>query len=136
METEQQHFAIVRGDFQERELNGLLVFARNQKLQGGGGAFVGWLEGLIGFGIAKLVQAGEFLATRGVDDQVAGDGEEPGFKFGIGIVLMAALKDANPGFLEEVFGERRIAGEEEQITIEALLVLLDEAIEKVGIAAS
>jgi hypothetical protein len=98
--------------------------------------FVRRLEWLIGFRVGEFVQAAEFLAARNVDDQVAGDGKEPRFKFGFGVVLVAALKDANPSLLEKVFGKRRVAGEEEKITIEALLVLLNDAIEKVRIAAA
>ena len=49
---------------------------------------------------------------------------------------MAAFKHANPGFLKQVFGERGIAREEQEITVEALLVLLNEAIKEIRIAAA
>jgi len=136
MEAQEKHLAIVRGNLQERKLDGLLVFPRDEKLQRRSGAIVGRLEGLAGFWVCQLFETGEFLAAGDVDDQMARNGEEPGFEFGFRVVLAAALEHANPGFLEEVFGESWIAGEEKQVTIEALLILLDEAIEKVRIAAA
>src|SRR5208283_4407169 len=54
----------------------------------------------------------EDRAARSVNHQIARDGEEPGLEFGFGVVLVAALQDAHPGFLEEIFGERGVAGEE------------------------
>lgn len=136
VKTEEKHLAIVGGNLQERNLDGLLVFARDENLQRRGGAVIRRFVGLIGLGIGEVVQAGNFLAARDVDHQVASDGEEPGLEFGFLVVLMTTLQDAHPGFLEEIFGERAVAGEEEEIPIKAMLILLDEAIEKVGVAAT
>ena len=47
----------------------------------------------------------------------------------LAVVLVAAFEDANPGFLEKIFGQRRIAAEVDEIAQQAVLVLLDEAIE-------
>ena len=98
--------------------------------------FVGQFERLVGFGIAEFFEAGDFLAARNIDDEIARDGEEPRFEPGLGVVLLTAFEDTNPGFLKKIFGERCIAGEEEKIAVEALLVSLDQAIEDVRIAVA
>ena len=97
---------------------------------------VRWVVRLIGFRIAEIFEAGKFLAARNVDNQIARNGEQPGLEFGFAVVLVAALKHANPGFLKQVLGERGIAREEQEITVEALLVLLNEAIKEIRIAAA
>jgi hypothetical protein len=95
---------------------------------------VGRLEGLVGFRIGQFLEAAEFLAARNVNDQVARDGQQPRLKFGLGIVLVAAFEHANPRFLEKIFGQRGVAGKKQKITIQALLVLLNQAIENLWIA--
>jgi hypothetical protein len=77
-----------------------------------------------------------FLAAMPVEHQIAGDGEEPGFKFPPAVVLMAALENPQPGFLKKVFGALLVAGEVDQVAEQAELVLLDETVEEIGIAAS
>ena len=47
----------------------------------------------------------------------------------------AAEEDAHPGLLEEVFGDFALAGEEEQVAQEAVLIELDEVIEELGVLA-
>ena len=136
MKAQKQDFAVIGRDFQERELHGLLVLARNQHLQWRKGVLVGGLEGLVAFRIAKIFEAGNFFAARNVDDQIARNGEKPRFELGFGVVLVASLEDANPRFLEKVFGDGGVAREEEKVTVEAMLVLLNEAIKEVGIAAA
>jgi hypothetical protein len=49
---------------------------------------------------------------------------------------MTTFENANPGFLKKIFSERSIAGEKEKIAIKAVLVLLDEPVKDVGIAAA
>ena len=98
--------------------------------------FVGQLERLVGLGIAEFFEAGDFFAARNIDDEIARDGEEPRFKLGLGVVLMTAFENANPGFLKKIFGERSIAGEKEKIAIETVLVLLDEPVKEIRIAAA
>ena len=136
MKPQEEHFAVIGRDFQERELHGLLVLARNQELQWRNALFVGRVERLAGLGVAKLLEAGNFFAARYIDDEIARDGEEPRFEPGLGVVLLTAFEDTNPGFLKKIFGERCVAGEEEKIAVEALLVSLDQAIEEVRIAAA
>jgi len=48
---------------------------------------------------------------------------------------MAALKDADPGFLEKIFGALLVCGDVNEIAEQAILIKLDEVIEQVGIAA-
>jgi hypothetical protein len=49
--------------------------------------------------------------------------------------LLAANKDAHPDFLKEVLGGVAIAGEEEQVTHEAVLIADDEFFEQAGFLA-
>ena len=49
---------------------------------------------------------------------------------------MAAFQHANPGFLEEVFRQFAIARQVDQITQKPMLILLDEMVEQVWIAAA
>ena len=65
--------------------------------------------------------------------QVAGDGKEPGIEAGFAVVLGAAKQDAHPGLLEEVFGDFALAGQEEQVAQEAMLIELDEVVEEFGV---
>jgi hypothetical protein len=62
------------------------------------------------------------------------DGEEPGFKFGFAVVLVAALEDADPGFLEKVLGALLASGDVDQVTEEAVLIQLNEVIEQIRVA--
>ena len=50
------------------------------------------------------------------------------------VVLPAALQHADPGFLKKIFGQRRISGQEKQIAIEPVLVLVDQEIQQIRIA--
>jgi len=84
--------------------------------------------------VAEFFEAGDFLAARRVDHQIPRNGEQPGVELRFAVVLAAALQHANPRFLEEVFSKRGIAREKEQITVEPLLVLLDQAVEQVRVA--
>src|SRR5438876_10674016 len=49
---------------------------------------------------------------------------------------MAAFQHANPGFLEEVLGQFTISRKINQIPEQAMLVLLDQAVEQVGMPAT
>ena len=52
------------------------------------------------------------------------------------VVLMSALQNANPSFLEKIFGGCPVPRQRQQITQQPMLVLLDEAVEQVGIATA
>jgi len=48
---------------------------------------------------------------------------------------MAALEDADPGFLKKIFGAFLVPGDVDEIAEQAVLILLDEAVEEIGVAA-
>ena len=62
------------------------------------------------------------------------DGEEPGLEFRFAIVLVAALEDADPGFLKKVFGAFFVSRDVDKIAEQAILILLDQAVEQIGVA--
>src|SRR5512146_3059996 len=76
------------------------------------------------------------LAARIVDDEVTRDRHEPGLELVARTVLRTALEHANPCVLKNVLGELCIAGQIEQVAIEAVLILLDELIEHGRVAAA
>ena len=137
VEAEDEDFAVVGLELEEDfgDLGG--VFAGAELFEGGG-AVDGDLEGagVAVFGaFAHLVEGGHGALAGEVDDEVAGDGEEPGVEAGLAVVLSAAQEDTHPGLLEEVFGDLALAGEEEEIAQEAVLVELDELVEDLGVLA-
>ena len=82
---------------------------------------------------AELFKAEHGALAANVDDEIAGDGVEPGVKARLTFELRAADKDPHPRFLKEVFGQFAIAGEVEQVAQQAMLVLNDEAVQDSGI---
>src|SRR5437867_12749250 len=50
-------------------------------------------------------------------------------------VLMAAFEDANPCFLKEIFGACLVSGDVDEVAEQPVLILLDQAVEKIGVAA-
>ena len=86
-------------------------------------------------GIEQSVEALHFFLALPVDDQVARDAEEPGLEFVFAVVLVAAFEDANPGFLKKIFGALAARSQIEQIAEEPVLILLDQLIEEIGVAA-
>ena len=86
-------------------------------------------------GLAHLIQRGHGALAGEIDDEVARDGKEPSVEAGFAVVLAAAQQDAHPGLLEEVFGDLALAGQEQQIAKQAVLVEFDEAIQQFGILA-
>jgi len=109
------------------------VFADLDLLEGGR-IVNGELDGAVVLGaVRELVEADGGALAGEIDNEVAGDGEEPSVEAGFAVVLGAAEEDADPGLLEEVFGDLAVAGKEEEVTEEAMLVLLDEPVEEVGV---
>jgi hypothetical protein len=47
--------------------------------------------------------------------------------------LVAALDNANPGFLEKILGALFAAGDVDEIAEQAVLILLDQAVKQIGI---
>ena len=62
-------------------------------------------------GIGEVGERLGLLLPLQIDDQVAGDGEEPGFEAGPAVVKVAAVEHADPGLLEDVLGGLAGAGE-------------------------
>src|SRR6266581_7068248 len=87
------------------------------------------------FGIGQRIEALRFPGALPINDQVAGDGEKPGLEFGFAVVLMAALEDTDPCFLEKIFGAVLVSRDIEKITEQAVLILFNQAVEQVAIAA-
>src|SRR5438477_332074 len=50
------------------------------------------------------------------------------------VVLAAAFQHTNPGFLKKIFGEFTPAGQVNEVAQKAVLILFNQAVEKVGIA--
>ena len=48
---------------------------------------------------------------------------------------MAALEDADPGFLKKIFGAFLVSADIDEIAEQAVLILLDQAVEKIWVAA-
>jgi len=97
--------------------------------------FVFHVERGVFFGSRQRVDALRFFAAMPIENKITGDGEKPGFKFPFAVVLMAAFEDPEPGFLEEIFGAFAVCSEVQQVAEQPELVLLDQAVEKVGVAA-
>ena len=133
VEAKNKDFSVVR--FKLEENFGYLggVFAGSELFERRGAGH-GDLEGaVVVASFAHLVERGHGALAGEIDDEVAGNGEEPGVEAGLAVVLGSAEEDAHPGLLEEVFGDFALAGEEEQVTQEAVLIELDEVIEQLWI---
>src|SRR5882762_266779 len=87
-------------------------------------------------GVRQRIETFHFPLALPVDDQVARDREEPGVKFRFAVVLVPALQHADPGLLKEVFGALAISRYVEQIAEQPVLVLLNETVEQLWVAAS
>src|SRR5262249_37702166 len=136
LKAQNQDFAIDRGNFLQRELHAFPSFRVENLFQGRFGFFVLDIKsGRAVFRAAERFEAMRFLAAMPIEHEVAGDGEKPGLKFPAAIVLVAALENTQPGFLKKVFGAFLAAREVNKVTEQPELILLDEAVEEVGIAA-
>ena len=135
MKAQGEDFTVVRLKQEQDGGNFCAVFAGGELVEGRGSIFGDFEGALIFAGFAHLIEGGHLALAREIDDEVAGDGEEPGIEAGFAVVLRAAKQDTHPGFLEEIFCGFAFAGEEEEIAQEAMLVGLDELIEEGGIVA-
>ena len=86
------------------------------------------------FGIGQRIEALRFLGALPVNDEVTGDGEEPGLKSRSTVILVAALEDADPSFLKKIFGALFVSRDVDQVAEQAVLILLDQAVEQVRVA--
>ena len=135
LEAQDEDFAIDGGNFSQGGLNIFRGLLRKDLVERGKIFFVGELERMLLLGIGEGVEALRFSGALPINDQVAGDGEEPGLEFGFAVVLVAAFEDADPGFLEKIFGALFVAGDVDEVAEQAVLILLDQAVEQVGVAA-
>src|SRR5207253_518118 len=71
-----------------------------------------------------------------VDDQMASDGKKPGIEFGASVILLTAFHHPDPSLLEDVFSEFAIAGEEDEITQQPVLIAFDEAVEQIRVSSA
>src|ERR1019366_6859713 len=83
--------------------------------------------------IQQAVEAGGLLAAHMIDRQVARHREEPCAECVLVVELVPAFEHADPRFLEEVFRQIAAAGQVHEIAEKAMLVLLDQPVEQVGI---
>jgi len=136
LETQEQDFAVDGRDPIERKLEAGPFLLAEDLLQRRLGFLVPNVECRRVFvGPGKRFQALRFFATMPVKHQVARNGEKPRFEFPLAVVLMAAFENAQPSLLEKVFGALTVSGEVNQVAEKAELILLDEAVEEIGIAA-
>src|SRR6266852_5717674 len=96
--------------------------------------FVCELQRMILFRVRQRVEALRFLGTLPIDNQMPRDGEEPSFKFGFAVVLVAALENADPGLLEKILGALFVSGDVDQVAEQAVLILLNQAVEQIRVA--
>lgn len=138
LKSENEDFTIHGANFPQRLLDDGALLGLQEGFERRLAAVV-WNVEVLWLAIAttteERVNALRFLAAVPVEDQIAGDGKKPSFKFPSAVVLVAAFENAEPGFLEEIFSAFAVGGEVDQITEQAELVLLDEEIEEFGIAA-
>lgn len=136
VEAEDKNLAIERLDAHEGCGQAGSVFEAGVLLEGSGGVGgdlkLGGVVVLMG-GFDDLVEAGHGAFAAEVDDQIAGNGEEPGVEACLGIELSTADENAHPDLLKEVFGLFSAASEVKQVTHEAVLELNDELVEQAGI---
>src|SRR5260370_29711605 len=66
--------------------------------------------------------------------QVPRDGEQPGLESRLAVVRMPALEDADPRLLEKVFGPLFVSCDVHEIAEQAILILLDQPVEQIGVA--
>ena len=129
MEAQDQNFAMEGIEGEERFGDELSAFEGGEMIEGGF-LVAGNFEGaLFVAGLAEFFEAGHGAAAAQIDDEVAGDGEEPGIEAGIAVELGAAHEHTHPGFLKKVFGDFAIAGEVKEVAEEAVLIFENQLVE-------
>jgi len=69
------------------------------------------------------------LLARKIDHEVPSDREQPCVETAGGVVLLAALEDADPGLLKEIVGAFATTGEVRKVAIKPVLIDLDEPLQ-------
>src|SRR5581483_530300 len=78
----------------------------------------------------QLVEAAGGPFAPLVDNQIAGDGEEPGFEPRLDIELTATDENPHPDLLEEVCGHLAVSGEKKQVAQQPVLIADDQLVEQ------
>jgi len=103
MEAEHQDLAIKRIELEKSGRDLFAVFDVRHTVKGTGlvvGNFECERTIIVAAAVKEFVEARHGSFTALVDDEIAGDGEEPGFKAGFAVELSTPGKDAHPDFLE------------------------------------
>lgn len=135
LKTEDENFAIDGRNAIERRVHADFFFRGQDQMQRRRLVLRGKLYRRAFLGVGEGIEALHFFLALPVDDQIAGDAEKPGLEFVLAVVLIAALENTNPGFLGEVFGALTAGGQIKQVAKEAILILLDQLVEEIGVAA-
>src|SRR5262249_26111949 len=96
--------------------------------------FILYVKGRIFFRPRERFKTFRFLAAVPVQHKIPRYRKEPSFEFPLAVVLRATLEDADPGFLETIFGTFTAAGQMKQIAEQPELILLDEQVEQLRVA--
>lgn len=91
---------------------------------------------MAGIVLVAGVEGDDAAFAHGVDGQIAGDSEEPGFEAGLAVVGAATLEDAEPGFLDEVVDGVAAAEDIDEVADETVLILRDQGAEESYIAVT
>ena len=135
LKAQHENFAIDCRNSFERVLHAGILFCLQNLIEWRFAVFISHVERGVFFGAGERIDASRFFAAMPIKNEIAGDGEKPGFKFPFAVVLVAAFEDTQPGFLEKILGAFAVGGEMQQVTEQPELVLLDQLIEQFGITA-
>src|SRR5215467_10675564 len=86
------------------------------------------------FVVHEPIETDRSFSSQVVNGQITRDRVEPGREFVFAVVLTSALENTNPRFLEEILGKVTISCETYQVPEQAMLILLDQMVQQVGIA--
>ena len=110
--------------------DGFLQFGVRDFLRGGAGGGVGMADRrTVGIARVERDEAGALAAAHFVEDEISGDGEQPGGEFGGGVVAGRALPDADEDLLGDVLGVGFSAQHFRDRAHDAELVAPDEGLE-------
>src|SRR5271157_4958100 len=132
METKHQSFAVFRRQMLHGCGNLLALLALNRYIEPRGLPDGRNIERDT-IVVSQTAEFSRLPAAQVVEEQIVRDGEKPCTEFMTAVVLVAALKHPDPGFLKEVLSNFPAPGQVYEVTQKTVLVLLDQVIEKVGI---
>jgi 23S rRNA (guanosine2251-2'-O)-methyltransferase len=135
VEAEDQHFAVEWFQRKQSFRHTLSILAGLVSLKGGGTLSCNVKRTAVFACFAHGFQAAHGALPPHIDDQVAGDSEQPCIEPGLAVELVAAFQHPHPGFLEDVFRHLTVPGEVQEVTQQAVLILDDELIQQLRIVA-